>query len=104
MTKKTMCTLTTRSIAALLGAALVTSSARAQTPNGGAVGPPPSVPAATDYRLTPGDKLRVEVYKDAQLSQSLQVRPDGKITLPLIGDIVASDLTPIELRDRSRPR
>jgi polysaccharide export outer membrane protein len=53
-----------------------------------------------DYKLGPGDKLRVEVYKDAQLSQSLQVRPDGKITLPLIGDVQASGLTPIELRDR----
>ena len=70
-----------------------------QTPNGGA-GPLPSAPAATDYRLTPGDKLRVEVYKDAQLSQSLQIRPDGKVTLPLLGDIVATDLTPIQLRDR----
>jgi polysaccharide export outer membrane protein len=89
-------------IAALLGAALVTSAARAQsqTPNGGAAAPLPSAAAATDYRLTPGDKLRVEVYKDAQLSQSLQIRPDGKITLPLLGDIVATDLTPIQLRDR----
>jgi polysaccharide export outer membrane protein len=62
----------------------------------------PSSTAATsaDYRLAPGDKLRVEVYKDAQLSQSLQIRPDGKVTLPLIGDIVATDLTPIQLRDR----
>jgi polysaccharide biosynthesis/export protein len=59
-----------------------------------------AAPAATDYRLTPGDKLRVEVYKDAQLSQSLQIRPDGKVTLPLIGDIVAIDLTPMQLRDR----
>jgi len=98
----TRCRLTTRLIAALLGAALVTSAARAQsqTPNGGAAAPLPSAAAATDYRLTPGDKLRVEVYKDAQLSQSLQIRPDGKITLPLLGDIVATDLTPIQLRDR----
>ena len=57
-----------------------------------------------DYRLTPGDKLRVEVYKDAQLSQSLQIRPDGKVTLPLLGDIVATDLTPIQLRDRIAER
>jgi polysaccharide export outer membrane protein len=42
----------------------------------------------------------VEVYKDAQLSQSLQVRPDGKVTMPLIGDLAASGLTPIELRDQ----
>ncbi len=53
-----------------------------------------------DYRLQAGDKLRVEVYKDAQLSQSVQIRPDGKITLPLVGDIAALGVTPIELRER----
>src|SRR5437879_6309313 len=60
----------------------------------------PAAPAlATEYFLGPGDKLRIDVYKDSQLSQSLQVRPDGKITLPLIGDLEASGRTPIELRD-----
>ncbi len=52
-----------------------------------------------DYRLGPGDKLRIEVYKDPQLSQSVQVRPDGKITLPLVGDVDAIGKTPLELRD-----
>ena len=52
-----------------------------------------------EYRLGPGDKLRIEVYKDTQLSQSLQVRPDGKITLPLVGDVLAAGKTPIELRN-----
>jgi polysaccharide export outer membrane protein len=52
-----------------------------------------------EYRLGPGDKLRVEVYRETQLSQSLQVRPDGKITLPLVGDITAVGKTSIELRD-----
>jgi len=58
-------------------------------------------PAAAngEYRLTQGDKLRIEVYKDAQLSQSVQIRPDGKITLPLLGDIQADSRTPIQLRD-----
>lgn len=55
--------------------------------------------ASNEYRLTQGDKLRVEVYKDAQLSQSVQIRPDGKITLPLIGDVQADNKTPIQLRD-----
>jgi len=60
----------------------------------------PQPPALGDeYRLGPGDKLRIEVYKDVQLSQSVQVRPDGKITLPLIGDLDANNRTPIELRD-----
>ena len=53
-----------------------------------------------EYRLGAGDKLRIEVYKDTQLSQSVQIRPDGKITLPLVGDIEATDRTPIELRDQ----
>jgi len=52
-----------------------------------------------DYKLGPGDKLRVEVYKQEQLSQSVQVRPDGKITLPFIGDVPAAGSTSLELRD-----
>src|SRR4051794_7819035 len=54
---------------------------------------------ASDYRMFPGDKLRIEVYKDAQMSQSLQIRPDGKITLPLVGDVAAAGKTPAALRD-----
>jgi polysaccharide biosynthesis/export protein len=72
-----------------------TTGSAATTPS-----PAPAAATSADYRLSPGDKLRVEVYKDAQLSQSLQIRPDGKVTLPLIGDIVAIDMTPIQLRDR----
>jgi polysaccharide biosynthesis/export protein len=92
--------------AGLLGIAsavvLLTSAlgAQSQTPGTGGTTSLPPVISASDYRLAPGDKLRVEVYKDAQLSQSLQIRPDGKVTLPLLGDIVAIDLTPIQLRDR----
>jgi polysaccharide export outer membrane protein len=71
-------------------------------PAGGSAAPAPAptpAPVALDYRLVPGDKLRVEVYKDAQVSQSVQIRPDGKITLPLANDIVAAGRTPTELRD-----
>ena len=59
----------------------------------------PLVPPTGEYRIGHGDKLRIEVYKDEQLSQSVQVRPDGRITLPLVGDLVAVDQTPIQLRD-----
>lgn len=66
--------------------------------------PVPSAPTngaaiASDYRLVVGDKLRIEVYREPQLSQSLQIRPDGKITLPLADDIVAAGHTPTALRD-----
>lgn len=58
-----------------------------------------SAAPAVDYRLVTGDKLRIEVYKDAQLSQSAQIRPDGKITLPLVGDVAAAGRTSTDLRD-----
>jgi polysaccharide export outer membrane protein len=94
----------------LMTAALAPAQTRsASGPSSPAAGVPGSTPAAsparastvtnTDYRLVPGDKLKIEVYKDAQLSQALQVRPDGKITLPLIGDIAAEGRTSTELRD-----
>ena len=88
--------------------ALLPAAARAQSPvgtSGTSASPSRPAPAATnastaaDYRLAAGDKLRIEVYKDTQLSQSLQVRPDGKITLPLVGDIAAAGRTSVELRD-----
>jgi polysaccharide export outer membrane protein len=60
---------------------------------------PPAPGLSDEYRVGPGDKLRIEVYKDQQLSQSVQVRPDGKITMPLVGEFVATGRTPIELRD-----
>jgi polysaccharide export outer membrane protein len=52
-----------------------------------------------EYLMGPGDKLRIEVYKDPQMSQSVQIRPDGKVTLPLVGDLEASGRTPVELRE-----
>lgn len=61
---------------------------------------PGAFTAGADYRLKLGDKLRIEVHKDPQMSQSVQIRPDGKITLPLVGDIEATGRTPIELRDQ----
>jgi polysaccharide biosynthesis/export protein len=60
---------------------------------------PSSAAAGADYRLVNGDKLRIEVYREPQLSHSLQIRPDGKISLPLAGDLVAAGQTPAGLRD-----
>jgi polysaccharide export outer membrane protein len=50
-----------------------------------------------DYRLGVGDAIEVNVWRNADLSRSAQIRPDGKITLPLVGDIVAADLTAAQL-------
>jgi polysaccharide export outer membrane protein len=89
------------SLALVMSAApLLAQSVVAPLPNSPTTSPPPRTNTGTvppDYRLVAGDKLRIEVYKDQQLSQSLEIRPDGKITLPLIGDVPAAGATPREL-------
>ncbi len=91
--------------AVLIAGVALPAAAQTGAPSSGAVGTTGSRPAAKpadtspDYRMVPGDKLRVEVYKDAALSQNVQIRPDGKITLPYIGDLPAAGLTPTALRD-----
>lgn len=49
------------------------------------------------YLIGPEDVLRVEVFRDADLSRAVNVRPDGKITLPLIGTLQAEGITPERL-------
>jgi polysaccharide biosynthesis/export protein len=53
-----------------------------------------------EYRIGSGDKLQINVYKEGDLTQSLQVRPDGRITIPLIGDLAAAGQTPMQLQRR----
>jgi len=71
-----------------------------------AANPPsnPPVPAvspeeaeAAAYKVGPGDTLRFFVWKEADLSGELQVRLDGKVTIPLLGDVDASGRSPEQL-------
>ncbi len=50
------------------------------------------------FYLGPGDVLEISVWKDEALSREVIVRPDGKISFPLIGDVVASERTVEQLR------
>jgi len=50
------------------------------------------------YRLGPEDLLQISVWKNDTLSRTVTVRPDGKISLPLVNDVQASGLTALELR------
>lgn len=50
------------------------------------------------YRITPGDSLRIEHPFNDELNRAAVVRPDGYITLPLIGDLQVADRTPAEAR------
>lgn len=57
-----------------------------------------AAPAATaGYIIGPEDVLKVEVWKESDLSGSVPVRPDGKISLPLLNDVQAAGLTPEQL-------
>ena len=51
----------------------------------------------TSYQLAVGDQVQVNVWKNPELSVSEPVRPDGKIAVPLIGDITAAGRTPEQL-------
>jgi len=56
------------------------------------------------YRMAVGDQLQINVWKNVELSLSEPIRPDGKISMPLIGDVMAVGLTPEELADKIESR
>ena len=57
----------------------------------------PEVPA--EYVIGPDDTLHISVWKEPDLTATLPVRPDGKISLPLLNDVPAAGLTPMQLKD-----
>ena len=58
---------------------------------------PPRIDAG--YKIGPQDVLRIDVWKEPDLTRQVSVRPDGKISLPLLDDVQAAGLTPLELRN-----
>jgi polysaccharide export outer membrane protein len=60
----------------------------------------PSGPAPSDYVIGPEDMIQVNVWKNETLSRTMPVRPDGKISLPLLHDVHAAGLTAMQLRDK----
>jgi polysaccharide biosynthesis/export protein len=60
--------------------------------------PNPAVAATDpDYKIGPMDVLRIDVWKEADISRIAPVRPDGKISLPLLNDVQAAGLTALQL-------
>jgi polysaccharide export outer membrane protein len=59
-----------------------------------------AIVAPPDYTIGPDDVLAVMFWRDKDLSAEVVVRPDGKISLPLLNDIEAGGLTPEQLRER----
>lgn len=58
-----------------------------------------SAAAPEQYIIGTDDVLAINVWKEPEISRSVPVRPDGKISLPLIGDIEARGRTPKQLQD-----
>jgi polysaccharide export outer membrane protein len=55
--------------------------------------------AVGDYRLHPGDKLEVSVWKELEMQKpAIVIRPDGKFSFPLVGEIVAAGRSAAEIR------
>jgi polysaccharide export outer membrane protein len=82
-------------------AATATPAAPAQEPAPAVASPALAAGAAADtYVIGASDVLSVSVWKEPTLSSSLLVRPDGMISLPLVGDVQASGLTPLQLADQ----
>jgi polysaccharide export outer membrane protein len=90
-----------RSLLRKLRLLIVTSGMLAVTacaPNGAAAPPVSSTPPETaNYIIGPGDALQISVWHNAELSIGVPVRPDGRISTPLVNDIVAAGRTPEQL-------
>ena len=67
------------------------TEAVADSSNGGAI------QDATGYRIGPGDQLEIFVWRNPEISANVPVRPDGKISTPLVEDMVAVGKTPSQL-------
>jgi polysaccharide export outer membrane protein len=89
-------------VALLLAPPAVTCAA--QQPPAGATNASPVIPAGVavpgDYVIGPDDVLTIVFWREKELSGDVAVRPDGKISLPLLNDVEAAGLTPEELRLR----
>jgi polysaccharide biosynthesis/export protein len=93
------------SVLGLLGLTLLAGAQEKEKPIPAAAGTGPAAAAtakksaSTDpnYTIGPQDVLDINVWKEDQLTKTVPVRPDGKISLPLLNDIQAAGLTPTQL-------
>ena len=97
-------------LALLLGMGLLASAMAAQSTSAGksdaeksadthAEKPAAQASEGSDYVIGADDTLHISVWKETDLTETLPVRPDGKISMPLLGDVAAAGMTPTELGD-----
>ena len=81
------------------GVAVVLAVATARPSLAGPQEAPDQPGAAGGYVIGPEDVLDISVWENTQISRTVPVRPDGKISLPLVNDVRAAGLTPMQLRE-----
>jgi polysaccharide export outer membrane protein len=64
----------------------------------------PAAETASDYFIGADDTLHISVWKEPDMSITLPVRPDGKISMPLLDDVQAAGLTPMQLAGTLREK
>jgi polysaccharide export outer membrane protein len=81
--------------AALLAMVLVATGCATQNANP----PAPVLASSPDYNyiVGPGDNLNINVWRNPELSSSVPVRPDGKVSTPLVDELVAQGKTPTQI-------
>ncbi len=85
----------------LLAAMLAIGAYSQSSPNNAQTGGSSAIPLSDannpSYVIGPEDTLHVAVWKEPDLTATLPVRPDGKISMPLLNDVQAAGLTPMQL-------
>jgi len=80
------------------------ADSKTASPALGSVGTAVPNPAMANFIIGAGDVLAINVWKEEQLTRAVPVRSDGRISLPLIGEIQASGRTPKELENELRTK
>lgn len=83
----------------LMGGLALAQNAVPAQPAAGSVPDSAVSVGGADYVIGPEDVLHIAVWKESDLTATLPVRPDGKISLPLLNDVQAAGLTPMQLAD-----
>jgi polysaccharide export outer membrane protein len=91
----------TVSAVALAGCATASRTGNVLPP-AGAIGDAAADQVGESYIIGPLDELTIFVWRNNELGASVQVRPDGRITTPLISDMIAAGKTPAQLADDIR--
>src|SRR5436305_3560985 len=78
---------------ALLAAAVLSTAGCGGAPELPPAPPASSLPSA-EYRIGPGDSLNIFVWRNPELTVTVPVRPDGRVSIPLVEDVVAIGKTP----------